>query len=102
MKRVTRGSTLTFIADTFIDRSGDAVTPDSVSFRIDYAGANRARTQDTLTATNTSGTEWSADWDSSVAYPGTVYVSALANSDNDIVDDDQFQLTANQANPNPT
>lgn len=100
MKRATRGSTVTIIANTFLDHTGAAVTPSTVSFRLDYPANNRVRAQTTLNATNSSGT-WSASWDSSVAYPGTVFVSAFADSDDNIVQDDQFQLTANQANPNP-
>lgn len=102
MKRLTRGSTVTFELSAFLDHTGASVVPSSVAFRVDYPASSRSRTQLTVAGVNTSGDIWAADWDSSVAFPGTVFVSALANATNDIVDDDQFQLTANQANPDPS
>lgn len=101
MKPAVRGTVVTLIATGFVDRTGASVTPSAVTFRLDYPDVNRARKQTTLDAT-LDGTDWTADWDSSVAYPGTVFVSAYATSNNSVRKDDQFQLTAGVANPDPS
>lgn len=101
MKSYTRGSTVTVEARDFLDSDGATLTPTTVTFYLDYPVANRSRSQATLTGTNASGV-WTADWDSSVSFPGTVFVSAWANSDDTLVKDMQFQLVSNQANPDPT
>lgn len=101
MKNFARGSTVTVEARDFLDHLGAVVVPTTVTFYLDFPTSNRSRDQDTLTGAATDSV-WTADWDSSVAFPGTVFVSAWANGDDTLVKDDQFQLTANQANPDPS
>lgn len=95
--KIARGTTIRFEA---LGAGVDA-TPDSVTFRVDYPIAHRCRAQADLDGTQ-SGADWLADWDSAAAWPGTVFVSVIAASGSfSLIDDGDFQLTANQANPNP-
>lgn len=98
MKKI-RGSTVTLKASRFPDGSGAEVAPTSVSFRLDYPGNSRVRETVAIAASEDDGV-WSATWDSSVAFPGTVFYSVLATDGSaDAVSDNEFQLTANPANP---
>lgn len=96
---IARGSTVTLLALS----AGAVVTPDSVSFRLDYPSSDRTRTEVTVAGALDAGTtNWSATWNSSVAFTGTVFVSVLVTAGTTkIVDDGEFQLTANPANPDP-
>lgn len=100
MKRAVRGSTVTLIATNFLDRDGAATTPAAVTAYLDYPTGNRCRAQSNYAMTENSG-EWTYDWDSSIAAPGTVFWSVRAEGDDNFAEDDQFQLTANIANPDP-
>lgn len=95
--RIDRGATVRLQA---LGAGADA-TPDSVTFSLDYPGMNRSRTQvDVAGAAN--GDDWEANWDSSVAYPGTVFVSVVAAAGGiENVDDGEFELVSNRANLNP-
>lgn len=82
--------------------AGADATPDSVTFRLDYPGSDRSRTEVDVAGTQ-EGEDWAADWDSSVAFPGTVFVSAIATAGSlNNIDDGEFELVSNRANPNPS
>lgn len=100
MNRHTRGDTITFKATNFLTSAGAAATPTTVVVYLDYPGSSRARSQATVSLTNSSGT-WTGTWDSEVAFPGTVYASLKAEGTDDFALDTSFQLGANIANPDP-
>lgn len=111
MNRFTRGSTILFEAETFLDASGAAITPTTVTLYITYPSSPGASygsstrgapgTTDVDYAMTDSSGVWSYEWDSSVAYPGTVYFSINAAGSDVVVKDGAFQLQANPANPDP-
>lgn len=95
--RIARGATVRLQA---LGAGADA-TPDSVTFSLDYPGTFRARTQVDVSGAQ-NGEDWEANWDSSVAYPGTVFVSVAALAGGiENVDDGEFELVSNRANLNP-
>lgn len=92
---------MTFKATNFLSSEGVAVTPTSVVVYLDYpSSASKARTDATVTLSEADDV-WTGEWDSSVAYPGTVYCSMQAEGSDDFAIDSEFQVTANQANPEP-
>ncbi len=98
MKRFTRGTTITFEATDFENEDGDAITPDSVTVYLDYPASGRSRAQATVTLTDDSDT-WSGTWESSVAFAGTVFCTMIAAAADNFALDSEFQLQANQSNP---
>lgn len=100
MNRHTRGDTITFTANNFLTAAGVAATPATVLIYLDYPARLRTRGQATVTLTNASGT-WTGQWDSEIAFPGTVYVSLKAEATDDFAFDTDFQLSGNSANPDP-
>jgi len=101
MNRHVRGQTITFTATNFLTSAGAAATPSAVVVYLDFPIDNRARDQETVTLTNSSGT-WTGTWDSAVAFAGTVYCSLQAAGTTDFALDTELQLSANIANPDPT
>lgn len=100
MKPFVRGVTVTFKASSFVDHDGASVTPDTVTMYVDYPIANRARAQAEVVLSVSSGV-WTGAWESAVSYPGTVYYSMQANGSDEFAIDGEFQIKANQANPDP-
>jgi hypothetical protein len=98
MTVLVRGSTLSFSA-TCLDPTGAPVTPNSANLYISYIRlTDGVRTKATVTMT-VAGNVVSAVWDSSVAKDGSVHYSIRALGTNNIVQDGEITLTANEANP---
>ncbi len=100
MRQHKRGSDIDLIAEHFLNSDGDAATPSAVTFRVEYPLQNRSRGEETLTGTQ-DGSAWFATWSSINSFPGTVYVFCEAAGSDIVTAEDQFQLVANPANPNP-
>jgi hypothetical protein len=97
-KRV-RGATIGF-SSTFVDAFGDAYTPPSATLRLVYK-VDGAETTVSHTMTLTGATARYA-WDSSIADADSVYWFVTTGGSSKAVDEGQFLLVANRANPDPS
>lgn len=98
IERFKRGNVFRFTA-TPLDVDGEIVTPDSVTLYLSYMGASGRVSEQIEMEMETDG-DWSAEWDSSVAYKGRVHVAVRAENPSS-VSEDRFDLEANLANPDP-
>lgn len=98
MKSFVRDSTIN-LKFNFYDSAGAAANPGSASVTISYVPlAQCDRTFSTYSLTQ-SGNDWSYNWDSSIAEPGTVYAHAKTGDAVPVSSVDvEFRLTANCAN----
>ncbi len=97
--KVVRGQLMTFIA-TPTDYLGDPVTPASLVLYLNYLHANGTASTDTVTMDHQTGGEWQAEFDTSVALPGPLFVSLQAEGPT-AAQDEKFSIVANAANPDP-
>jgi hypothetical protein len=97
MTNYVRGSKLFFSA-TFVDADGAPATPDSATLYLVYVDltGTRQKTSATMAVASNVAT---ASWDSSVARDGRVYYTVKGVGANAIVQDGNFDLTANDSNP---
>lgn len=100
MIRFVRGSTILFTASAFVNASGATIVPTAVTLTIEYPAGSTSTQEVTYEMDEDSG-EWTAEWESYVAYPGTVYWSITAEGSDDVTKDGELQLSANIANPDP-
>ena len=88
-------------ASTFLDEDGAATIPASVEIVVSYINAAGTRTTATMDMEDdTSGGEFTAMWDSSVAKKGRVHWAVRATNPPG-AEDGFFDLSANLANPDP-
>lgn len=99
-----RGSTIIFLV-TFTDQNNLVIQPPSASVSVIFdtsAGAQQGNAQINMLPPGSPGgdpVQWFAAWDSRGALPGTVYWSIHSGVPTPvIVQDGQFNLTANPAN----
>jgi hypothetical protein len=103
MLRFTRGSTILFTANAFLDSAGASMTPSTVTVYLSYPSGNINSGQYTDTSfalTNAAG-NWTGQWESELSQDGQVFWSVKAVGSDDVAIDGEFQLTANKANPDP-
>jgi hypothetical protein len=96
---IKRGNVVTFSAE-LLDADGNTVTPASVNLYVNYVDEDGNRIIDTIEMVDTTAGTWEAEWDSSVALKGRVHWS-VRSFEPSSAQDDQFQLEANLANPDP-
>ncbi len=97
MDQITRGDVIRFTAN-FTDETGASIIPASANLFLNYVTASD-RTSVTI-AMVMADSNFTADWESDVAFPGIVYWSAQATTPH-AAEDGSFELIANKANPNP-
>ncbi len=97
--KVVRGQLMTFIA-TPLDSVGAAANPNSVVLYLNYPHADGESTTDTVSMTDQNDGTWSAEFDTSVAEPGALFVSLRATSPT-AAEDLKYTIVANTANPDP-
>jgi hypothetical protein len=97
--KVVRGQLMTFIA-TPLDSVGAASNPDSVVLYLNYPHADGASSTDTVTMADQNDGTWSAEFDTSAAEPGALFVSLRATSPT-AAEDLKYTIVANTANPDP-
>lgn len=93
-----RGSTIFFSA-TCLDQNSAPVTPSAANLYLTYTALSTGMRAKVTIAMAVAGNVVSATWDSSAAVDGLVHWSIKATGSNNIVQDGQISLTANEANP---
>ena len=85
------------------DVSGDPVAPSSVKMYLTYTDSTGAETTHgpITMSSDTSGTTWTGEFDTSVALEGPLFGSVRATNPSAAVDFKR-RLVANPANPDPT
>lgn len=86
------------INTTFTPVTGQA-TPSSATLRVVYTGTGGQRKTDSLSMTLQGDNSFMAQWDSSQARPGLVRWFASCSTPFVAVDEAEFTLVANYANP---
>ncbi len=100
VERIIRGNLVEF-ASTFLDDAGEETFPAAVVLTVSFI--NSAGTRESVTIDmedDTSGGEFTAVWDSSVAKRGRVHWAVRA-TDPAGAEEGIFDLAANLANPDP-
>ncbi len=97
--KVVRGQLMTFIA-TPVDYLGAAANPDSMVLYLNYPHADGTTSTDTVTMADQNDGTWLAEFDTSVAEPGALFVSVQAEAPS-AGQDEKFTIVANAANPDP-
>lgn len=97
--KVVRGQLMTFIA-TPLDSVGAAADPDNVVLYLNYPHADGTSSTDTVTMTDQNDGTWLAEFDTSAAEPGALFVSLRAISPT-AAEDLKYMIIANTANPDP-
>jgi len=83
------------VAATFLDKNGDAATPESPVLHYSYQQAGATVTGETDMTENSDG-EWVAEIETATADDGIVYWTIRADC---VATEGYFRLTANPANP---
>lgn len=96
--KVTRGQLMTFTA-TPTDYLGDPVTPSSLKLYVNYihAGETTASDDPAIDMDPQSDGTWQAEFDTSGAAPGPLFVSMHAEGPT-AAQDEKFSIVANAAN----
>jgi hypothetical protein len=99
---IVRGNVLTITASP-LDKDGNPVAPSSVDLYLTYTNADGlVTTADPIPmSSNTAGTTWSAEFDTSVAQPGQLWGSVRAVNPSAAADFIR-RLAANPPNPDPS
>ncbi len=97
--KVVRGQLMTFIAEP-TDYLGDPVTPASMVLYLNYLHADGTASTDTVTMEMETAGIWQAEFDTSDAMPGPLFVSLQAEGPT-AAQDEKFSIVANAANPDP-
>lgn len=100
---IVRGNVLTITASP-LDKDGNPVAPSAVDLYLTYTSADGivATVGPTaMSSSNTAGTTWSAEFDTSVAQPGPLFGSVRSVNPSAAVDFKR-RLAANPSNPDPS
>lgn len=97
MREFVRGEVIQFYDWQFRDRDKELTVPESAQIRIRYQKCGCDKFDEV--PLQVSGAEWSAQWDSSEADPGTIYYFVESISPKVAVAEGEFRLKANPANP---
>ena len=96
--KVVRGQLMTFIA-TPKDYLDSIVTPASVTLYVTYPNSGGATSDETIVMEANSDGTWEAEFDTSVARPGALFVSIQAEGPS-AAEDLKYSIVANAANLN--
>lgn len=97
MATYTRG-TLVFFSTSFTDKDGNPATPTTATLYLVFVDPNGVRQKISMPMT-IAGNVASVSWDSTVASDCTVEWSIKGTGLNAVVQDGNFTLGANEANP---
>lgn len=100
MASYIRGEPIKFTA-TFTDPDNPSTAATGATLRVTYINASNATETETI-AMSLVGSEWVATWDSSVARTGKVYWHAKSTAPFISIEEGEFDLIANRANPAPS
>lgn len=99
LKYYKRGNVFEFTAEPK-DVNGDPVTPDTVTSYVNYIASDGERTTVPVVMEENTDGVWTAEWDSSIAKKGRVHWHVRTVNPSS-AKEDQFELEANLANPDP-